>query len=266
MDTFNKIQYRLKKGDSISRIRQDVSNSFPLRGLVTCSHCSQKLTGAPCKGRTKTYLYYYCINKQCSLYSKMLSKEKLELDFEILLQRNRLKSDIDQVVQLTFDRVWKEEVHDLKKEQQSREQRKQDLMEKIRGFSDLARTAGSEMLRRTFETQIEEDAQKLEQYTASEGTESDIKVPYRTAFEKTITLLKNPVIIWNNVDVNEKHRLFFFLFEELLSYTKNEGYRTADNVSVIRIFEEFVRENTDYVDPRRFELLTFALQKHCSTS
>lgn len=65
---------------------------------------------------------------------------------------------------------------------------------------------------------------------------------------KVVTLLEKPVSIWDSVDTAEKHRLFFFLFEEKLAYSKTDGYRTGDSLSAIRIFEEYTDENsTDVV-------------------
>ena len=71
----------------------------------------------------------------------------------------------------------------------------------------------------------------------------DMSVPYQTSLEKSTSLLKNPVSIWNLVDTHEKHRLFFFLFEQKLAYSKNYGYRTADSLSTTRLFEGFAEQN-----------------------
>jgi hypothetical protein len=79
-------------------------------------------------------------------------------------------------------------------------------------------------------------------------------------------MLKNPVSIWDVVDVVEKHRLFFFLFEARLAYTKAEGYRTGNELSSTRLFEEFCDQNSDDVDPGGFEPPTSSLQMRRSTN
>ena len=61
-------------------------------------------------------------------------------------------------------------------------------------------------------------------------------------------MLKSPITICNSVDPVEKQRLFFFLFDDRLAYSKTEAFRTADSLSSIRIFEEFYEENSDDVD------------------
>ena len=245
-DTFARIQQRLKKEETKSRIRVDINPDLPLRGLVLCDHCKTKLTAAPCKGRKDKYFLYYCRNKNCPLYSKSFRKADVERDFRTLLQRNRLKSDVGEIIQLTFDRVWKQEVADLKHQETLKERHRTELEAKIRDLTELTRTARSDLLKKTYEAQTEDAARELEQ--AGEGLKRDLGVPYRTAMTKATGMLKNPVSIWDVVDVVEKHRLFFFLFEAHLAYTKTEGYRTGNELSSTRLFEEFCDENSDDVD------------------
>ncbi len=61
-------------------------------------------------------------------------------------------------------------------------------------------------------------------------------------------MLKNPISIWDSVDIHEQHRLFFFLFEARLSYSKIDAFRTANELSTTRLFEEFSDENSADVD------------------
>ena len=246
-ETFEQIERRLSKDVAKSHIRNDISADFPLRGLVLCPACNGKLTAAPCRGRSKIYEYYYCPTKGCSLYSQMLSKKDVERDFRTLLQHNRLKTDVEEVVQLTFDRVWKEEVHEMKALVQTREKHRKEQKEKIRDLTELTRKTRSEPLKRAYEEQIEEIAIEVEQ-SGIQGAKSDLGVPYRTALHKSTTMLKNPISIWDIVGVVEKQRLFFFLFEAKLPYTKHEGYRTGNELSTTRLFEEFADENSASVD------------------
>lgn len=60
-------------------------------------------------------------------------------------------------------------------------------------------------------------------------------------------------------------RLFFFLFEDRLTYTKADGYRTADSLSTTRLFEEFSDENSADVDRAGIEPATSALQMRHSS-
>jgi len=155
---------------------------------------------------------------------------------------------------VVFDRVWCEEKKALEWQDNLARHRKLDLEVKIREFSELAREANSERVRRSYEVQMDDAAKELEELEHPLVSELDLSVPYRTALEKSTGMLKNPISIWDSVDVHEKHRLFFFLFEAKLAYTRNEGYRTGDSLSATRIFEEFVTSNARVVEVGRIEL------------
>lgn len=254
IQTFELIQDRLRKGTSHARVRVDISSEFSLRGLLLCPECNQKLTGAFSKGRTKSYPYYYCMTKGCSLRSKMIPRDKAERDFRELLQRNRLKEDTGSVIGEIFDRVWKEEVEALRRSQTYRRQLQNEKQNKVRDLTELVRTAKSDVLKKTYERQLEEVAKEISDEDTEQKT--DLKTPYRTALTKAVTLLEKPVSIWDSVDTAEKHRLFFFIFEEKLSYSKTDGYRTADSLSTTRLFEEFSDENSVDVDHTGLEPVT----------
>lgn len=256
LSTFESIQNRLKRGASKTTIRQDISPEFPLRGLVLCTECGNKLTAAPSRGRNQTiHPYYYCTKKGCTLRSKTIRKKNIEDDFRSLLKRNRLKESMDGVLQLTFDRVWREEVKDLRSRQQIQIRENKNREQEIRELTDLARQTRSDTVRTQYERRIEEVAKELEGDQQSK-TKKDLNIPYRTALDKATVMLKNPVKIWDYVDHIEKHRLFFFLFDDRLVYSKIEGFRTADSLSTVRIFEEFTEENSCDVDHAGLEPAT----------
>ena len=264
LDTFELIQKRLHKEETKARIRIDTSPEFPLRGLVLCPECQQKLTGTFSKGRTKRYPYYYCQAKGCGLYSKMIARDCVERDFRELLRQYRLKEDVSDVAELTFERVWKDEVSGFRQQQVLKTKQRESTEQKVRDLTELVRTARSEMLKNTYEAQLEEAAKDLDGLSREQNI--DLKVPYRTALNKSIGMLKNPISIWDTVDTVEKHRLFFFLFDARLAYSKTVGYRTANKLATARVFEEFCDQNSADVDRSGFEPLTPSLQMRCSTT
>ena len=264
LETYELIQKRLRKEDAGARIRVDTSPEFPLRGLVLCPECGQKLTGTYSKGRTKRYAYYYCQTKTCSLYSKMLPRDQVEQDFNKALTKYRLKDDVTELVALTFERVWKEETADFRKQQVLKVRLREDAQQKIRDLTEMTRTAKTEALKRVYEAELEMAVKELDTLPGELNT--DLKVPYRTALNKATGMLKNPISIWDTVDTVEKHRLFFFLFDARLAYSKTDGYRTANELAISRMFEEFCDENSDDVDRTGFEPATPTLQMWCSTN
>ena len=115
-------------------------------------------------------------------------------------------------------------------------------------LTELVITAKSDTLKKIYEKQLEEMAEKLEgaQGKTTEGV--DISIPYRTALHKSKCLLKSPYKIWKSLDVLEQQRLFFFIFEEKLPYSKKAGYRTDNLPYAARLFEDFATSNTQDVE------------------
>lgn len=246
LETYELIQKRLRKEETGTRIRIDTSPEFPMRGLVLCPSCQQKLTGAFSKGRSKKYAYYYCSTKGCELRSKAIARDRIERDFRELLRQYRVQEEVSSLVESIFARVWKEEANDFRKQQSIRAQQRIDLEQKVKDLTELVRTAKSKTLRDAYEAELEAAAKELADTNREQNV--DLKVPYRTALNKSLALLKNPVSVWDIVDTIEKHQLFFFLFEGRLEYSKAEGYRTAQKLATTKVFEEFCEQNSDYVD------------------
>lgn len=265
-ETFAHIQKRLSKNNADAKPRKDTSEDFPMRGLLLCDPCGSHLTGAYSRGRSNTYPYYFCQNPHCGLYHKSLRKKDVEDDFKSLLERNKLKPEVDDLISVVFDKVWAQEAEAVKWHDYLTEQKKIELQKKLSDLAELARKASSDIVRRTYETQIEEAGTGLERIEQTVPVTRDLGVPYRTALDKTTALLKNPVSAWDLFDVHEQHRLFFFLFEGKLAYTKNEGYRTGNSLSTTRLFEELATADSADVDLRGVEPLTSAMRMQRSTS
>ena len=99
-------------------------------------------------------------------------------------------------------------------------------------------------------------SEKIEVIDSSNpGYNFDLNIPYRTALDKSVGMLKSPYKIWVNLSTKEKQDLFFFIFEKKLLYSKKEGYRTAQIPSAIRLFEDFATSDTHDVELTRIELV-----------
>lgn len=253
IETYETIQRRLSKEGIHKRIRKDVSEDFEQRGLTICESCRGHMTAAWSKGNGGRFGYYWCHNRTCPLYRKSARKDDIEMGFKKLLQKTRLKSDVDKIVEAVFARVWKEEVADLKGKETATERRRDALREKIRQLADAALKAKSEQVREAYEGQIEEATNELNNPANQSMVGIDLSVPYRTALGKATGLLKNPSIAWDALDLPERQKLFFFIFEQKLVYNLKTGYRTNETSTAAMLFEEFVSANTPSVEPAGFE-------------
>lgn len=60
---------------------------FPLRRLMRCAECGRNFTGAFSRSGTRTYPYYFCPNRTCSLRGKSIPRDKLHASFLSLLEK-----------------------------------------------------------------------------------------------------------------------------------------------------------------------------------
>jgi hypothetical protein len=224
--TFENNQKRLSKVSINKRIRTDVSPILYLRGLLNCACCGHHLSGGKTNGNGGVYWYYFCQNKSCRLFRKSIDSAKAHDEFEKLLVNQTLKPDTEKLASLIFNRVWKDEMDNLKMVESKELKRRALIDEKIDRLTNMAISAKSEKITRVYEKQIEKLAGELEQTSNSPKEKPNFDLPYRTALDKAFGMLKSPYKIWESVDVIEKHRLFFFLFEEKLIYSKETGYTT----------------------------------------
>ncbi|MEK7088776.1 MAG: recombinase family protein [Patescibacteria group bacterium] len=254
-ETFDLIQKRLKKEDSGIRIRRDVSSDFPLRNLVLCAHCLNPLTAAwTTNARKKSrWPYYVCHTKGCEAYGKSLRKNDVEDGFIAILQKNNLKPEVGELVTLMFDRTWGDETKKESGLHQQDKDHKDSLSNEIALLAKMAASAKSEAVRSVYEGQIEGLAEQIESLDGKLAIKADMNIPYRTALDKSTTMLKSPYKAWINLDLLEQRRLFYFIFDTKLPYSQKEGYRTNEVPTAIRLFEEFATTNPSDVEMGEIE-------------
>lgn len=245
--TFETIQARLRQNNTSVRIRKDTTEDFPMRGLILCS-CGKPYTAAHCKGRSKSYIYYFCQNKTCNFYGKSVSKKSMEDEFVTVLKRGKLKPEIGKVIGEVFEAVWKEAINSLEKQDEQRGRVIEVLKGELRGLTERASKASNDRIRGVYENRMEEVSQTIENNLGQATNDSEhLFTPYKTALAKATKLIKSPYSVWRKVDAREKHSLYYFIFDQRIVYVKNEGYKTAEIPTAAMLFEEFVVEQPDYV-------------------
>jgi site-specific DNA recombinase len=244
-ETLGNTRILLNRKNAEKRVRKDISEDFKMRGLIVCDTCNHHLTGTLHK---KKYNYYFCQNTECPERLKTIKPVDVDKNFVELLQKHHLKSDVEKAVICIFDKVWKEEVETLKQFELAEKKTKIDLEEKISRLTEEVLNAKTPTLKSVYEKQLETLAEQVDSLDQNDSYITDISIPYRTALEKSTKLLKSPYLVWQNLRGLEQQRLFFFIFEEKLSYNRISGYRTDKIPYTKRIFEEFVTSNTQDVE------------------
>ncbi len=105
-ETFEKIQDRLLEGAK-APARKDINEDFPLRGFVTCDDCERPLTACWSTSKTgKKHPYYLCHNKACESHRKSIPRDKLETEFEAILQSMQPTENLFVIVKTMFKHAW----------------------------------------------------------------------------------------------------------------------------------------------------------------
>jgi len=105
-DLFNRVQFKLGVYKNFQKPKTILHKDFPLRGLLYCNICSNKLTGAFSTGRNKKYPYYRCSTKNCTYRSK--DKYEVEDCFKNYLKELTPKKDILDDFIYSMKTVWNE--------------------------------------------------------------------------------------------------------------------------------------------------------------
>mgnify|MGYP001569184677 CR=1 FL=1 len=260
-ETFELNQKRLNNELTGKRIRKDITDEFPARGLIVCACCGKHLTGATTTKNKGLYKrpYYFCQNRDCKMYRKSLFGDDVEKKLDTIIKQQKLKKNVGDVVKLVFDRTWKQEISAFVERDMEKKQEKALLEEKTKRLTDLIVNSTDDQLTRAYKGQLKEILNKIEILDDQLIGKTDYSIPYRTALDKSTNFLKSPYVVWKKLPLVEKHKMFFFIFEEKLWYDQKEGYRTDKIQSYTRLFEQFAVSNSDDVDLTRFERATSAM-------
>ena len=238
-ETHRRVLERLHRPEG-TFVRQDMRDDFPLRGLIVCACCERPMTAAWSKGRNGKYPYYFCQTKGCAHSGKSTRREKIEGEFETLLDHLRPSAPVMAMLRVMVaetgderQRTQAQQSAALKTELAEVERKKGLILNRLLAASEPALVS-------IYEDQIR-DIQKskieLEEKLAVEPRPIvDIETCYRTA----LNFVANPRKYWDSGDLKRRRLVPKLLFGGRLLYERNEGYRTggiADPFRTLRLIE-----------------------------
>lgn len=226
-ETHLKIQERLK-GGLRTVARKDIKADFPLRGFVVCDLCNIKLTAQWPTGNGGKYAYYWCRNKDCTMYGRTITKSKIEGELEVIIKDLKVSKKIIALSQANLVKKWEEKMKDVVGRYQSLQQDIASNEKLIRDLADRAATSISTTAVQTYEQRIEElENTNLALKEKSKDFKPD-NFSFRTATAIVADFLQNPMEQWQKPDLKSKHRVLQVCFKAPLRYHKETGFRTTD--------------------------------------
>ena len=251
-ETYQRVQDRLHRPEG-TFVRRDIRDDFPLRGLITCAACERPMTAAWSTGRNGKYPYYFCQTKGCSHCGKSLRKDKIEGEFEALLDHLRPTAPVIAMLKLMVTeacgdrhRSYTEQVSAHKTELAALDKRRGQLMDRLLATEDAALVS-------IYEEQVRELHKKkvgLEEKLAGEARPL---VDGRTSYRTALSFVANPRKYWDSGDLKRRRLVPKLLFGGRLPYDRNEGYRTGGIAHPFRTLRLLEGAKSGMVPPEGLE-------------
>jgi len=221
---------------------------FPLRGIARCPSCYVRLSGTFCRGRTRRYPYYYCLQPGCSKRKKAIPVKRVNDEFEAFLLGLTVNPPaVDRLIHHLEDRKTKREA-----EVDAQRSRFQMIVDRVnRQLTELLRLRTDNMITDTeFQNErasllLQRDASsaKLHKLTKSTTTTED---PGRV--RSTMTAFCSPLQLWNKTSTRLGLRFRFASAILPTGFVAGE-IRTAEIACTFRIVRVFSDEDPSEVRP-----------------
>ncbi len=255
LETFEKIQHRLKEGAK-APARKDINEDFPLRGFVKCGDCEKPLTACWSKSKTgKKHPYYLCYNKDCVSHRKSIPRDKMEGDFEAILQSMQPAENLFKLARAMFKDAWRQRLaqskhiaETLKTDLSKNEKQMDQLLDRIVDAENPTVISAYEKRVARLEKEKLIVIEKLENM-------GNPRHGFDELFELAMNFLANPWKLWTSGQINLRKIVLRLAFAERMAYRRNEGFRTPQ-VSVPFRFFDNILEKSKMARPGRFELST----------
>lgn len=258
IQTYNLVQERLQ-GRTKPWKRKDYAIDFPLRPHVLCASCTKPMTASWNKGRNARYPYYFCRTDGCKYIWKVISKYKMESQFEDLLMQAK---PLDEYLDLINDVMQEQWRIRLEKYNDRRVTLKAELDETVGAiksyFTRIAKARDEELIS-AYEDEINELREKKKHYEISLSKRTYTSEEFGTATDKVLSALKEPMSMWKSDDYNDKRTILFMYFEEQLKYDYNLGFGTASLASPVNLINDMAHARNKSVELTGLEPVTSSM-------
>jgi site-specific DNA recombinase len=251
--TFEKIQQRLIDG-SRAPIRKDLNSDFILRGHVACGDCNHPLTANWSKSSTgKKYPYYLCYTKECESYKKSIPREKIESEFDGIVQSMEPTIECFKMARAMFENVW----HQLSQQEEQRTLSIKNEMRKVEKQSDqlLSRIVDTEEMTviQAYEKKIGEIAKRKLILQEKLESNDQPKHTFEELFELSMNFLSKPHEIWASRHIQLRRLVLRLAFKERIAYHREKGFSNVKKSLPFNILGGLGVPLTNVVRPEGFE-------------
>ena len=114
------------------KVRKDFNDKFPLRGLIYCSECGKKLSGAPSRSHTgRYYNYYQCVTRTCPQRGKTISANIVHETVKEDMSNRQNETGTEDFSKFLFEEVLDRNLENYKTAKKMREKEIQRIEDSI---------------------------------------------------------------------------------------------------------------------------------------
>lgn len=225
LETLTKIHDRLADKPKVV-FRKDISEDFPLRGFVKCDCCSSLLTAAWTKGKTALHPYYKCRKKGCDMYGKSIRRDQLESDVSTQIKAVTPQNKLARVLCEMIDEEWSERSKHIEGRIKTLKNRVQEITIEVNDTVDKITKLSNPTALSALEKRIESLEIEKIQIEEKLSNNSVDEIDVGTLLKEVADFIPNTHKMWESGTTEEKKLLLELIFEDKITYSKNEGVRT----------------------------------------
>jgi len=165
-----------------------------------------------------------------------------------------------------FIDLWDKRMVWLAEHERKIENKREELLKDIELLVGRIKRTESERVRDIYEKQIDDLAQKERELASKNLVFNRKRGDFRTPLQMVFKYLKDPYIQWESGNLDEKRMVMQLVFEGVLHYDREVGFRTANLSLPLRVFEHFVTSKSQGVEMAGIEPASKGTNHKPSTS
>ncbi len=223
------------KKERPAKVRAIMDDEIPLRGVLKC-HCGNPLSGAPSRGKSGKYFYYYkCKHSKHNNISAVNSHRQLSGAIGLMSLPEHLVTEIRQRSRFDIECKMKENSQKAEKKKEVLEEVEKKLLAVEEKFitNQIAKDT-YERWHSTYTSDIFEIKAAIERYSINYSKAYDI-------IDKNLSKLSNLEYVYNQATTLQKREFINLVFDNNLYY-ENGIYRTP---TMFDIFTDKCQEMKD---------------------
>jgi len=232
-ELFDRVNFKLGIYKNFQKPKTKIHEEFPLRGIIYCPICGNKLTAAFSTGRSKKYPYYRCSTKGCEYRSK--NKYEVENSFNSYLKKLTPKNHILGLFKNSMEDIWKENNKLENNNIKILNNKIKQLDNKIDYIIELHSKSlidDDDFTNRY--NKLKTEKQNIE-IALSENVNNFKNIDNYLDFG--IGILKDLKKFWVNSSLESKHNFLSLMFPEGLYY-KDKKVGTTKNATILEVFKD----------------------------